>query len=138
MPALVIDSSVAMAWCFDDEATDGTWRVLDRLEEETAVVPSLWHLEIANVLALAERKRRITAAKVAEFVDLIDTLPIEVDPETQGRALAQTLELSRAQHLTAYDAAYLELAMRAGLPLATTDRELRRAAAKLGVSLLGT
>lgn len=87
---------------------------------------------------LAERKRHITAAKVAELVDLIDTLPIEVDPETQGRALAQTLDLSRAQHLTAYDAAYLELAMRLGLPLATTDRELRRAAARLGVSLLGT
>ena len=94
-------------------------------------------LEVANILALAERKARITAARVAEFVNLIDGLPIEIDEDTTVRALKQVLDLARAARLTAYDARYLELAMRRGLPLASKDARLRDAAKRLGVALLG-
>jgi predicted nucleic acid-binding protein len=134
---LVLDASVALAWCFADEATPATWQVLDRLGAEAAVAPNLMMLEIANVLALAERKGRITAARVAEFVELVESLPIESDNETTARALRQVLDLARSARLTAYDACYLELVMRRGLPLASKDARLRDAATKLGVALLG-
>ncbi|BAC88573.1 type II toxin-antitoxin system VapC family toxin [Gloeobacter violaceus] len=137
MSTFVLDVSVALAWCFHDEATSASWAVLDRLETEEAAVPSLWHLETGNILALAERKRRITAARLAEFVALIDTLAITVDEQTPYRVLSDILALARNERLTTYDAAYLELAMRLGVPLATKDAELRQTAAKLGVELLG-
>jgi predicted nucleic acid-binding protein len=111
--------------------------VLDRLETETAVVPSLWHLEAANVLALAERKGRITAAGTAEFIAMVETLSIDVDQETPFRAFAEIFALARRQGLTAYDAAYLELAMRSGIPLATKDLALAAGARSLGVGVLG-
>jgi len=134
---LVLDSSVALAWCFFDEATDAAWEVLDRLDTTCAVAPSLLPLEIANVLALAERSRRIGAARIAEFVALIETLSILIDEQTSARALHGVLSLARSEKLTAYDAAYLELAMRLGLPLASKDSAMRRAATRLGVPLLG-
>jgi predicted nucleic acid-binding protein len=127
-----------MGWCFKDEATTATDVLLDRLAEETAIVPSLWHLELANVLTLSERKGRITAARISEFIALLDTLSINVDEGTPFRALGAILNVARTEHLTAYDAAYLELAMRLGVPLATKDNELRKAAKRLGVILLGT
>ncbi|MHB8418988.1 MAG: type II toxin-antitoxin system VapC family toxin [Myxococcales bacterium] len=132
----VLDSSVAIAWCFEDEASAATDAILDRLADETAVVPSLWHLEVANVLALGERKRRLTPARATEFVSLLQGLPIGVDAETPARALGAILDLARSGRLTAYDAAYLELCMRLGLPLASQDQALRQAARRLGVSLL--
>jgi predicted nucleic acid-binding protein len=135
--ALVLDASVALAWCFADEATTATWEVLGRLDTEGAIAPSLLPLEIANVLALAERRKRISASRVAEFVDLIDTLAIEIDGQTSVRALHDVLNLARGEALTAYDGSYLELAMRLGLPLASKDVALRRAAVRLGVPLLG-
>ncbi len=137
MTAFVLDVSIALAWCFRDEANPAAWAVLDRLETETAVVPSLWHLEAANVLALAERKGRITAAATAEFIAMVETLSIDVDQETPFRAFAEILALARGQGLTAYDAAYLELAMRSGIPLATKDRALAAGARSLGVGVLG-
>ncbi len=133
---LVLDCSVAMAWCFQDEATAGTDAVLDRLIDETGVVPSLWHLELANVLALSVRKRRVTQARAAEFISLVEGLPIVVDAETSVRALGAVLDLAYSEQLTAYDAAYLELAMRLGAPLASRDKELKQAAKRLGVSLI--
>jgi predicted nucleic acid-binding protein len=132
---LVLDCSVAVAWCFDDEATAATDAILELLVEGTAVVPSLWHLELANVLAQSERRKRITPARAAELAALIQGLPIVVDPETPSRALGAILELARGERLSSYDAAYLELAMRLGLPLASQDKELRHAAKRLGVSL---
>jgi predicted nucleic acid-binding protein len=132
----VIDASVALAWCFDDEATAASRALLDRFGQERAEVPSLWHLELANALALSERRRRITAARVSEFIDLIDGLPIVVDPETPARALGAVLALARREGLSAYDASYLELAMRRGVPLATKDGPLAQAAQRVGVSLL--
>lgn len=136
MTDFVLDVSVAMAWCFADEATPQAQAILERLDSASAAVPSLWHLEVANVLTLAERKKRITAARVAEFVALLDELPIHVDTETHKHALGGVLSLARTQRLTAYDAAYLELAQRLGVPLATKDVVLRAAAKKIGVALL--
>ena len=134
MTALVLDSSIALCWCFEDEATDGTRQLLDTLRADAAAVPNLWHVEIANVLALAERRRRITAADAAQFIALLDELEIDVDEETRNRAFTRILDLARQQRLTAYDAAYLELAMRLGVPLASKDRDLCDAAERVGVT----
>ncbi|HVC56416.1 MAG TPA: type II toxin-antitoxin system VapC family toxin [Stellaceae bacterium] len=136
MTDLVLDASLALTWCFEDEATPGTRRVLERLAAEAASVPSIWHLEVANVLAIAERRRRITPAESAEFIGRLESLAILVDEQTSARAFARTLDLAREEHLTAYDAAYLELAMRLGVPLATKDDALRNAAKRLGVAVL--
>lgn len=136
MTELVLDASVALAWCFKNEATEAADRVLERLAAEEAYVPAIWHLEIANVLALSERRRRITPAGSTEFIALLETLIIVVDEETPARALSRVLDLAREQRLTAYDAAYLELAMRLGLPLASKDGDLCDAAERLGVSVL--
>ena len=138
MSGFVIDASVALAWCFDDEATEATRTLLDRFEDERAEVPSLWHLELANALAMGERKGRITPAQASEFIALIDALPIVIDERTPNFALSSVLELSRRQQLSAYDASYLELAMRRGIPLATKDDDLARAANHMGVTLLPT
>lgn len=136
MTDLVLDGSVALAWCFKNEATAAGDRVLERLAAEEASVPTIWHLEIANVLALSERRRRITPARSAEFIALLETLVIVVDEETPSGALGRVLDLAREERLTAYDAAYLELAMRLGLPLASKDGDLCDAAERLGVSVL--
>lgn len=133
MSAFVLDCSVTVAWLFADEASPDTEVLLNRLQETTALVPGLWHLEIGNVLAQSERRRRIVASQVAASLDLLDRLPIEVDAETGRRALRETLSLARAQTLTTYDAAYLELAMRRGIPLATRDKALIRASRRVGV-----
>ena len=111
MTGFVLDVSVALAWCFRGEATPAAWAVPDRLETETAVVPSLWHLEAANVLVLAERKGCISAAGTAEFIAMVETFSIKIDQETPLRAFAEILALARRHGLTAYDAAYLEMAM---------------------------
>ena len=138
MSGFVIDASVALAWCFDDEATEATRALLDRFEDERAEVPSLWHLELANALAMGERNKRITPAQASEFIALIEELPIVIDERTPNFALSSVLELSRRHQLSAYDASYLELAMRRGVPLATKDNDLARAANHMGVTLLPT
>jgi predicted nucleic acid-binding protein len=134
----VIDASIALAWCFDDEATDATRALLDRFEDEHAEVPSLWHLELANALAMGERKRRITPARASEFIALIGGLPIVIDEQTANLALNTVLDLARSEGLSAYDASYLELAMRRGVPLATKDEDLAKAARHVGPALLPT
>ena len=136
MTYVVLDASVALSWCFKNEATAAGDRVLERLAAEEASVPTIWHLEIANVLALSERRRRITPVRSAEFIALLETLVIVVDEETPSGALGRVLDLAREERLTAYDAAYLELAMRLGLPLASKDGDLCDAAERLGVSVL--
>ena len=136
MTELVIDASVALAWCFGDERTESTASLLERLQTDAAAVPSLWHLEIANGLALVERRRRITPAESAELIALLEMIEIVVDGDTAARAFTRVLDLAREERLTAYDAAYLELAMRLGLPLASKDGALCDAAERLGVSVL--
>lgn len=136
-PAFVVDCSVAMAWCFEDETTSESSVLLNRLEVESALVPSLWYLEVANVLAIAERRKRIAEANVVAFLDLIRMLDIETDQDWSRRVFDHLLPLCRKHRLTSYDAVYLDLAMRSGLPLATLDTELRAAARSLGVEVIG-
>ena len=133
MSAFVLDCSVAVAWLFDDEATPESDALLDRLKDDGAFVPALWRLELGNVLARAERRKRISAAQIVAFLALLDRLPIATDPETESRAFREILALARAERLSTYDAAYLELAMRRGLLLATRDSALVHAARRVGV-----
>jgi predicted nucleic acid-binding protein len=134
--SFVVDNSVAMSWCFADEATEYTESVLDQLRDSSAVVPVIWPLEVSNVLLLAERRRRITRAKATRFVRVLQELPISVETETISVALGPVLQLGRDYDLTSYDAAYLELAMRRGLSLATLDDHLANAARQADVTLV--
>lgn len=135
--AFVIDCSVAMTWMFPEEATTQTAMLLERLADETALVPSWWFLEVANVLAIAERKRRVAPGQSAEFIAELSKLTLEVDTDSTSRAFDHLLPLCRTHQLTSYDAVYLDLATRRSLPLATLDEPLRKAAKKLGVKLMG-
>ena len=136
MIGFVLDASVAVAWCFDDESTPAAWALLDRLRTAPGHVPALWELEIGNILLGAERRRRITQARAALFLGILGELDIRVDPDLPGRAFRDVLPLARARRLTTYDATYLELAMRLGLPLATKDAALVRAANAVRVRTL--
>jgi predicted nucleic acid-binding protein len=135
--AFVVDCSIAMAWLFNDEATPKTAALLNRLATETALVPAWWFIEITNVLAIAERKRRITPIQSEAFIADLGKLDIERDDEAPDRAFTHLLTLCRTHRLTSYDAIYLDLAVRCNLPLATLDEDLRNTAKKLGVRLLG-
>ena len=136
MSSFVLDTSVTMSWFFEDEATPTSLAILDVLRTSQALVPSLWPLEVANVLLVAERRGRTSEARSSRFVTLLNSLPIAVDPATADQALAATLHLGRQFGLSSYDASYLELAMREGCPLATLDDKLRCAAKKSGVPLI--
>lgn len=137
MTALVLDASIALCWCFDDEATDATRGILEHLRQNEAIVPSIWPLEIANTLAMADRRGRIVWADSIEFLTLLDSLVITIDGETARHAFGRTLDLARSERLSSYDASYLELAMRLGLPLGTRDRVLADAATRLGIAVMG-
>ena len=134
--AFIMDNSVTMSWCFMDEATEYTESVLNRLRGSSAVVPAIWPLEVSNVLLLAERRQRITHIKATRFVRALQELPISIDSESISAALGPVLQLGREYGLTSYDAAYLELAMRRGLPMATLDEHLATAARQTGVVLV--
>lgn len=134
--ALVVDCSIAMAWLFHDEATTKTVALLNRLATETALVPAWWFVEIKNVLAMAERKGRITPSQSDAFIADLSKLAIERDDEATNRAFTHLLALCRTHRLNSYDAIYLDLAIRRSLPLATLDEDLRKAAKKLGIGLL--
>lgn len=124
----VIDNSVVMAWCFEDETSRYADTVLDKLEVSTAIVPSIWPLEVGNVLLVAERKKRLSEADSARFIALLTELPITIEQEPPGRMLKEILALAREHQLSSYDASYLDLAMRKGLPIATLDNGLVAAA----------
>lgn len=136
MSGLVLDGSAALAWCFEDEETEATKRLRHEVRANGAIVPRLWRLEVANALLQAERRRRLTQGKTAALLGLLREMPIVIDDETDNRAFADTLHLARAHDLSAYDAAYLELALRRTLPLATLDRDLARAAKRAGVTVM--
>jgi predicted nucleic acid-binding protein len=138
MAILVLDTSAALAWFMPGEGTKESDSLLDRVAGEGAVVPGLWPLEVANVLQVAVRRRRITKTHRMRALAALRRLPITVDSETALHAWDNTLALADRFTLTLYDACYLELAQRSGLPLATLDLELRDAAAKLGIALLGS
>lgn len=137
MGGLVIDSSIALAWCLPDEDVSELQLVERVLAEKGAVAAGHWPLEVANGLLFAVRRGRIDAG----FRDLalrdMAALPVVLDDETAGQAWGETLRLAELHKLTIYDAAYLEVAIRRGLPLATIDKALAAAARADGVSLVG-
>ncbi len=132
----VIDASVALSWFLQDEQSPASDRLFSQVAEEGAIVPSLWRLEIANALQVAVRRNRIDRAHRDGTIQRAGRLPIEVDPETDTHAWTRTLHLSERHNITVYDAAYLELALRKGVPLATRDQELAKAAVESGVTVL--
>jgi predicted nucleic acid-binding protein len=135
--SLVLDSSTTLAWIYGDETTDAIRRVFETVANAGATVPSLWRLEIANSLTAAMRRGRIDAEFHRAALDDLALLDIAVDGGTDERAWSDTLALADRFRLTLYDAAYLELARRGDLPLATLDNDLRAAAAALGLRVLG-
>jgi predicted nucleic acid-binding protein len=135
--AFVVDASIALAWCFADEAAPAADALLDRLVDEEAAAPALWRLEVANALAMAERRGRLSVAGLTRSVALLQRPAIAIDAEGSERGFRDLLDLARSERLTVYDATYLELALRLGVPLASKDIKLRKAAARLGLALLG-
>jgi predicted nucleic acid-binding protein len=131
----VVDTSIVMAWCFEDEATAYTDAVQDQLVESTAFVPAIWPLEVTNVLMVAERRKRIGRADSGRFIALLSQLPIQVEPTESDRVFHDILPLARQYQLSSYDASYLELAIRKGLPIATLDKAMVRAAVDMEILL---
>lgn len=135
----VLDNSVTMRWFFGDGKPAElryAGLVLDSLNKASAVVPVTWGLEVANVIAKAEAKAIVTEARSRTFLELLEGINIEVDQATFSRSLSDTLQLARRYRLSAYDASYLELALRRSLPLATLDEDLQKAAKNAGVARL--
>ena len=138
MSHFVLDASVTLCWCFENQATKYTEAIFEMLAGgDEAVVPFIWPLEIANVLVTAERRKDLKAAQVTNFTEEFTAWPIQVDTVGLDRAFQQILSAARFYRLSAYDAAYLELAIREGLPLATLDNDLRKAASAAGVKIAG-
>jgi predicted nucleic acid-binding protein len=136
----VLDNSVTMRWFFGDgKPQDLAYasNVLDAMKDAIALVPATWGLEVANVIARAEAKGLVTEARSEAFLEMLEGVEIEVDAATFAHALSGTLQLARRYKLSAYDASYLELALRQGIPLATLDADLQNAAKKAGVKKFG-
>jgi predicted nucleic acid-binding protein len=132
----VVDNSVIMTWCFKDEDSHYSDVILNKLVGATAFVPSIWPLEVTNVLLTAERKNRIGEADSMRFLALLSELPIVVDQESPERMIKEIFALARKHNLSSYDASYLDLAMRKGLPIATLDKNLLAAAKRSKVKTL--
>jgi len=134
---LVLDASLTLTWYFEDETTAAAEELLDIVAQTGAVVPPLWRLEVASGFQAGIRRKRIdTAYRDASLADL-ERMPITVDADVDAHVWTTTLSLSDRCGLTVYDACYLELAQRRGLPLATLDRDLRAAGQALGILLRG-
>jgi len=134
--SFVLDNSVTMRWFFGDgkpQELAYAGKVLDAMKKANALVPVTWGLEVANVIAKAEAKGWVTEARSGAFVEMLEGVDIEVDAATFQHALSDTLQLARRYKLSAYDASYLELALRQGIPLATLDEDLQKVAKKAGV-----
>jgi predicted nucleic acid-binding protein len=131
----VVDNSVVMSWCFKDETNNYADTVLDRLTELVAVVPSIWPLEVVNVLLVAERQKRLSESDSIRFLTLLSQLPIFVEYE-RPEMMKELLALARSNNLSSYDASYLDLAMRKGIPIATLDNKLIEAAKRIDVPIL--
>jgi predicted nucleic acid-binding protein len=135
--SFVLDSSLSLAWCFEDEQTPAVMALLDRIIETGASAPLLWPLEVLNALFAAERRRRIDGPRRQRLAAFLRDLPVTLDGETAVQAWEATTRLAERFRLTTYDAAYLELAHRRRLPLTSLDRELRVPASTIGVETLG-
>jgi predicted nucleic acid-binding protein len=136
--SFVVDNSIALAWCFEDEQDGAIMALLDRVAESGAVAPQLWPIEALNGLLTAERRGRIDRAVGLRLAGFLHQLPIEIDEETASQSWTTTARLAEQHRLTAYDATYLELAIRRGIPLATRDTALIAAAGAVGIDLLPT
>ena len=134
--SFVLDCSVTMAWCFEDERTAATDALLARVVDAGAVAPFLWPLEVTNVLLSAVRRKRIPPDAVNQVAQRIAALPVVIDKDGAELVWGNTLQLADRYALTSYDACYLELAQRKALPLATLDTALRKAATVAGVPLI--
>ena len=132
----VVDNSIVMTWCFQDEMVPYAEAVLDSLAEAVAVVPAIWPLEVINVLLVAERNGRLHEADSVRFVSLIGQLPIMVDRSWPERLMRDLLAIGRIHNLSSYETAYLELAMRQGLPIATLDKRFHQAARRIDLPIL--
>lgn len=136
MTGVVVDASVALAWCFPDEASAYADAILVALEGRTVLVPAVWPLEITNAVAVAERRKRIGPPEVRRFIELLEGLTIRQDALPVAASVSNILPLAREHGLSAYDASYLEVAIRHGAPLATLDSGLEKAGRKAGVEKL--
>ena len=132
----VIDNSVVMTWCFKDKDSQYNDLILNKLENATAFVPSIWPLEVTNVLSVAERKKRLGEADSTRFIALLTELPIIVDQELPERMIKEIFALARKHNLSSYNASYLDLAMKKGLPVATLDKNLLAASKRSKVPIL--
>jgi predicted nucleic acid-binding protein len=136
LSGVVVDASVALAWCFPDEASEYADAVLVALKGQAIVVPAEWGLEIANAMLAGERRKRLKQPEILRFLALFEGLPIVQDGQAVSENLSNVLPLARHYDLSAYDAAYLELSIRQGVPLATLDAKLQKAAQRAGVKIL--
>ncbi len=136
MSSVVIDASVALAWAFPDKGNEYAERVLATLQGRTIFVPAVWALEIANALLVGERRKRLRRPDALRFVALLGALPIGEDHQAVSENVARVLPLALEHGLSAYDAAYLELALRKNASLSTLDGNLRKAAKRSGIELL--
>lgn len=132
----VLDCSIAISWCLVDENNDYANAILAMMPDCEAYVPAIWSLEVANTLLVAERRNRMTQEQSQLAIALLQSLLIHVDQATDSKALSSTFALARKEGLAAYDAAYLELAIRLKLPIATLDLRLAEAATRCGVDLV--
>lgn len=133
---IVIDCCVTMAWILLDDQEEKATAILNMLESKRAKVPTIWPLEVANVLYQYERTKKLTAVETAEFKEFLSALPISVDNTTSLHAMGSIYELAKSESLSIYDAAYLEIALRENLPLGTFDKALKSAAKRVGVDLI--
>ncbi|MCR4294176.1 MAG: type II toxin-antitoxin system VapC family toxin [Elusimicrobia bacterium] len=133
----VLDSSAALAWALPDEHSSRSEKILARVTEKSSLwIPALWWYEVANVVVMARRRKRLSEAQGARVLELLSLFPLQVDAPPGPAAASRLSQLAQAHSLSAYDAAYLELAERRGLALATFDRDLIRAARAAGVELI--
>lgn len=136
MTGVVVDASVALAWCFPDAASEYADAVLVALEGRRILVPAVWPLEITNAVIVAERRKRISPSEIRRFIELLEGLTIHEEMLPVAGSVSNILPLAREYGLSAYDTSYLEVAIRHGAPLATLDTALAKASRKAGVELL--
>lgn len=136
MTGIVIDASVALAWCFPDEVSEYADGILVALEGHAILVPGLWSVEITNAVVVAERRKRIKQPEIRRFVELLDGLTVVMDSQSVTESMSNILPIAREYGLSAYDAAYVDVAVRHGAPLATLDSKLQKASQKAGIEIL--
>jgi predicted nucleic acid-binding protein len=137
LTGIVIDASVALAWCFPDEDSDYADRVLVALEGHAVLFPALWPIEITNALLVAEKRKRVKQAETRRFIDLLSELAVVMDARPVADAVSNILPLGREYGISSYDTAYLDVAMRHAAPQATLDSNLRKAGISAGIEIFG-